>query len=134
MNTEREQIGRTSSRKGEGDKLETGKTIKMWEDGKVEEKKDVTGRRPQNKRSGESTTKEDCMEVKKITNDNSTTKEAEYKTPVMDRMDQGKTARDEEVEMEEGIIALTKTSLQTKSPQQNLRAKQAPRKPPLQVW
>jgi hypothetical protein len=93
MNTERKKTGRTSIRKGEGDKLGTGKTIKTWEEGKMEEKKDGTERRPQNKRSGESTPKEDCMEVERITNDNSNTKEAEHKTPVKDRTDQGKTAR-----------------------------------------
>ena len=89
----------------------TGKTIKTWVKGKMEEKKDGTGRRPQNKRSGESTPKEDRMEVERITNDKSNTKEAEYKTPVKDWTDQGKTAREEEVGIEEGIITLPKTSL-----------------------
>ena len=49
------------------------------------------------KRTGESITKEDCIEVKTITNVNSKTKEAKYNSPVKDRTDQGKTARDEVV-------------------------------------
>ena len=82
----------------------------------MEEKKDGTGRKTRNKRTGESTTKEDRIEVNTITNDNSNTKEAKYKSPIKDRKDQGKTAREEEVEREEGTIALPKTILQTKSP------------------
>ena len=94
----------------------------------MEEKKDSTERRPQCKRLGESTPKEDRMEVERIKNDNSNTKEAEYKTPVKDRTDQGLMAREEEVEIEEGIIALPKTSLQTKSPQEKSASKASAKK------
>ena len=128
MNTEIKQTAKITIRKGEGGKRVTGKTIKKWEEGKIEEKKDGTGRRPQSKRSGESTPKEDGMEVEIIKNENSNTKEAEHKTPVKDRTDQGKTAREEEVEIEEGIITLPKTSVQTKSPQEKSASKASAKK------
>ena len=52
MNTERDEREKNSVRKGEGDKLDTGKLIKTWEEEKMKEKKDGTGRRPKSKRTG----------------------------------------------------------------------------------
>ena len=93
MNTEREQTVRTTVSKGEGNKLGTGKTTKTWEEGKMEERKDSTVRKPKNKRSGESTPrKEDHMEVEESTNNNSKT--SKYKTPVKDRTATEETARE----------------------------------------
>ena len=49
--------------------MNTWKPIKMWKEGKMEEKKDGTGRRPRSKRTGEGSLKEKCMEVEENTDD-----------------------------------------------------------------
>ena len=62
-NAQREHTEKTLARKEEEDNSDTGKPIKMWKEGKMEEKRDGTGRRPRSKMTGGGSSKEDCMEV-----------------------------------------------------------------------
>jgi len=128
-NTLREQTEKTLARKEEESDLDTGKLIKTWEEGKMEDKKDGTRRRPRSKRTGGGSSKEDCMEVEEIQTTAENTRH-QLRTGQIKGSQQEKRMR----ELSRKSSHFQKQVYKQKLHRINPQKKQAPRKPPTQKW